>query len=311
MCSSDLKDVRIVFDLKSGTQPEKLLNALYKYTDIESTFHFNMVALVDGIPQTISLKTALVEFVKHRHVVVRRRCEYDLRKALDREHILLGLKMALDHIDEIIKLIRASKDTAEAHGALMKKFKFSDLQATAILEMKLQRLAGLERLKIENELKVVQALIESLRAILASDKKIFKIIKDELLEVKEKYGDARRTKIVKYGIKDFNPEDLIAEEEAVLVYTKGGYIKRTNPEEFKTQKRGGVGVVDLDTKEEDFITMALTASTHADLLFFTDKGKAYQIKMYDIAEGKRATRGKSVMNYLQLTDGEKIGRAHV
>ncbi len=300
------KDVRIVFDLKSGTQPEKLLNALYKYTDIESTFHFNMVALVDGIPQTISLKTALVEFVKHRHVVVRRRCEYDLRKALDREHILLGLKMALDHIDEIIKLIRASKDTAEAHGALMKKFKFSDLQATAILEMKLQRLAGLERLKIENELKVVQALIESLRAILASDKKIFKIIKDELLEVKEKYGDARRTKIVKYGIKDFNPEDLIAEEEAVLVYTKGGYIKRTNPEEFKTQKRGGVGVVDLDTKEEDFITMALTASTHADLLFFTDKGKAYQIKMYDIAEGKRATRGKSVMNYLQLTDGEKV-----
>ena len=300
------KDVRIVFDLKSGTQPEKLLNALYKYTDIESTFHFNMVALVDSVPQTISLKTALVEFIKHRQVVVRRRCEYDLRKALDREHILLGLKIALDHIDEIIKLIRASKDTPEAHAALMKKFKFSDLQATAILEMKLQRLAGLERLKIENELKAVQALIENLRAILASEKKMLKIIKEELSEVKEKFGDARRTKIVKHGIKDFNPEDLIAEEEAVLVYTKGGYIKRTNPEEFKTQKRGGVGVVDLDTKEEDFITIALTASTHADLLFFTDKGKAYQIKMYDVAEGKRATRGKSVMNYLQLTDGEKV-----
>ena len=300
------KDVRIVFDLKSGTQPEKLLNALYKYTDIESTFHFNMVALVDGIPQTISLKTALVEFIKHRQVVVRRRCEYDLRKALDREHILLGLKTALDHIDEIIKLIRASKDTAEAHAALIKKFKFSELQATAILEMKLQRLAGLERKKIEDELKAVQAFIENLRAILASEKKIFKIIKDELTDIKERYGDARRTKIVKHGIKDFNPEDLIAEEEAVLVYTKGGYIKRTNPEEFKTQKRGGVGVVDLDTKEEDFITIALTGSTHADLLFFTDKGKAYQIKMYDIAEGKRATRGKSVMNYLQLTDGEKV-----
>lgn len=300
------KDIRIVFDLKSGTQPEKLLNQLYKYTDIESTFHFNMVTLVDGVPQTVSLKTALAEFVKHRQIVVRRRTQFDLDKALAREHILLGLKKALDHIDEIIKLIRASKDTEEAHAGLMKKFKFSELQATAILEMKLQRLAGLERKKIEDELKAVQALIEELRAILGSEKKILKIIKDELGVIKDKFGDARRTKIVKHGVKDFNPEDLIAEEENVLVYTKGGYIKRTNPEEFRTQKRGGVGVVDLDTKEEDFITIALTASTHADLLFFTDKGKAYQIKMYDIAEGKRATRGKSVMNYLQLTDGEKV-----
>ncbi|MDQ5957317.1 MAG: gyrase subunit [Patescibacteria group bacterium] len=300
------KDIRIVFDLKSGTQPEKLLNQLYKYTEIESTFHYNMVALVDGIPQTVSLKTALAEFVKHRKIVVTRRTQFELNKALAREHILFGLKKALDHIDEIIKLIRASKDTEEAHAALIKKFKFSDIQATAILEMKLQRLAGLERKKIEDELKAVQALIEDLKSILASEKKILKIIKDELLLVKEKFGDARRTKIVKHGIKDFNPEDLIAEEDSVLVYTKGGYIKRTNPEEFRTQKRGGVGVVDLDTKEEDFITITLTASTHADLLFFTDKGKVYQLKMYDIAEGKRATRGKSVMNYLQLTDGEKV-----
>jgi DNA gyrase subunit A len=299
-------DIRVVIDIKSGAQPEKILNLLYKYTDLETTFHYNLVAIVDGAPQTISLKTALSEFIKHRQEVVRRRCEYDLRKALDREHILLGLKKALDHIDEIIKLIRASKDTPEAHANLIAKFKFSDLQATAILEMKLQRLAGLERKKIEDELKAVQDTIAKLRDILASEKKMLKIIKDEILDIKEKYGDDRRTRIIKHGLKDFNPEDLISEEDAVLVYTKGGYIKRTNPEEFRTQKRGGVGVVDLDTKEEDFITMTLTASTHADLLFFTDKGKVYKIKMYDIAEGKRATRGKSVMNYLQLTDGEKV-----
>ncbi len=299
-------DVRVVIDLKSGSQPEKILNLLYKYTDLETTFHYNLVALVDGVPETLSLKVAISEFIKHRQEVVRRRCEFDLRRALDREHILLGLKKALDHIDEIIKIIRASKDAPEAHKALIARFKFSDLQTTAILEMKLQRLAGLERKKIEDELKTVQALIENLKAILASEKKMLKIVKDELTNIKDKYGDARRTKIVKHGIKNFNPEDLIAEEDAVLVYTKGGYIKRTNPEEFKTQKRGGVGVVDLDTKDEDFITMTLTASTHADLLFFTDKGKAYQIKMYDIAEGKRATKGKNVMNYIQLTENEKV-----
>jgi DNA gyrase subunit A len=299
-------DIRVVIDLKSGSQPEKVLNLLYKYTDLENTFHYNLVALVNGVPETLSLKLAISEFIKHRQEVVRRRCEFDLRRALEREHILIGLKKALDHIDEIIKIIRASKDAPEAHKALIARFQFSVIQATAILEMKLQRLAGLERKKIEDELKAVQALIENLKAILASEKKMLKIIKDELVNIKEKYGDSRRTKIVKHGIKNFNPEDLIAEEDAVLVYTKGGYIKRTNPEEFKTQKRGGVGVVDLDTKDEDFITMTITASTHADLLFFTDKGKAYQIKMYDIAEGKRATKGKNVMNYIQLTENEKV-----
>lgn len=300
------KDVRIVFDLKSGVQPEKILNGLYKYTNIESTFHYNMVAIVDGVPQTLSLKTALSEFIKHRQVVVRRRCEFELRKALDREHILLGLKKALDHIDEIIALIKKSKDTPEAHAGLMKKFAFSEIQATAILEMKLQRLAGLERKKIEDELKAIQELIAKLKDILASEKKMLKIIKDELNEIKEKFGDARRTKIVKHGIKNFNIEDLIPEEEAVLVFTKGGYVKRTDPEEFRTQKRGGVGVVDLETKDEDFITMTLAASTHADILFFTDKGKVYQLKMYDIPEGRRATRGKSIVNYLQLSDGERV-----
>jgi len=300
------KDIRIAIDLKSGVEPQKVLNYLYKHTQLEDTFHVNLVCLVDGVPQTLNLKSALEEFLKHRKVVVRRRTEFELRKAQDREHILLGLKKALDHIDEIIKLIRKSKSVEEAYTELMKQFKFSQIQAQAILDMKLQRLAGLERKKIEDELKQVQEFIAELKEILASEKKMQKIIKDELLEIRAKYGDDRRTKVVKHKAKEFNPEDLIAEKEAVLVYTAGGYVKRTDPDEFKTQKRGGVGVVDLNTKEEDFITISLTTNTHSDLLFFTDKGKAYQMKMYDIPEGKRATRGKSIMNYLQVSSDEKI-----
>lgn len=300
------KDIRVVIDLKSGTQPQKVLNYLYKHTELESTFHYNVVALVDGIPQTLALKGALEAFVGHRKEVVRRRTEFDLKRALEKEHILLGLKKALDHIDEIIKTIRASKDTPDAHAQLMKKWKFSAIQATAILEMKLQRLASLERKKIEDELKAVQTLIAELEAILKSEKKMLSIIKGELSDIKEKYGDERRTKIVKHKAKEFNPEDLIADKEEVLVYTSGGYVKRTDPSEFRTQKRGGVGVVDLNTKEEDFVTMSLSTSSHSDLLFFTDKGKAFQIKMYDLPEGKRATRGKSIMNFLQLSDGEKV-----
>ena len=300
------KDIRIAIDLKGGIEPQKVLNYLYKHTQLEDTFHVNLVCLVDGVPQTLNLKSSLEEFLKHRKVVVRRRTEFELRKAEDREHILLGLKKALDHIDEIIKLIRKSKSVEEAHTELMKQFKFSPVQAQAILDMKLQRLAGLERKKIEDELKEVQDFIAELKEILASEKKMQKIIKDELLEIKAKYGDDRRTKVVKYKAKEFNPEDLIAEKEAVLVYTSGGYIKRTDPDEFKTQKRGGVGVVDLNTKEEDFISISLTTNTHSDLLFFTDKGKAYQMKMYEVPEGKRATRGKSIMNYLQISSEEKI-----
>jgi DNA gyrase subunit A len=216
------------------------------------------------------------------------------------------LKKALDHIDEIIKLIRAAKDGEEAHLGLVKKFKFSDLQATAILEMRLVKLAGLERKKVLDELKEVQTTIEELKSILGSEKKVRGIIKTELADIKEKYGDDRRTKIVKHGVKDFNPEDLIADEESVLVLTKGGYVKRTDPGEYRKQKRGGVGVVDLDTKEEDFISHLVFATTHNDLLFFSDKGKAYQVKMYDIPEGRRATKGKSIMNFLSLAEGERV-----
>ncbi len=300
------KDIRVVVDLKQGSHPQSVLNYIYKHTQLEETFHFNMVALVDGVPLTLSLKVILEEFVKHRVLVVRRRTEFDLKKALDREHILLGLSKALDHIDEIIKLIKKSKDTEEAKLNLMKQFKFSDRQAVAILDMKLQRLAGLERKKIEDELKAVQALIKELKDILSSPKRMLGIIKDELKAIKEKYGDARRTRVVKGEAKAFSMEDTIADEESVLVLTKGGYIKRTNPEEYRKQKRGGVGVVDLDTKEEDFVTQLVTARTHSDLLFFTDKGKAYQIKMYEIPEGKRATKGKSIMNFILLAEDEKV-----
>lgn len=299
-------DIRIVIELKNGAYPEQLLNFLYKHTRLEETFHINAVALIDGVPQTIPLKTFLSEFITHRKTVIRRRTEFDLRKAEEREHILLGLKIALDHIDQIIKIIRASRDVEEAGKNLIKEFKFSDRQTTAILEMRLQRLANLERKKVEDELKATQGLIAELKDILKNVKRVVTIIKDELKEIKEKYGDERRTKIVKHNAKNFSVEDIIPDVETVLVLTSGGYIKRTDPEEYRKQRRGGVGVVDLNTKEEDFITHFITTSTHSDLLFFTDKGKAYQIKTYDIPEGKRATRGKSIMNFLSITANEKV-----
>ena len=300
------RDIRVVIDLKNGAYPQVVLNYLYKHTELESTFHYNMVALVDGVPQTLSLKGVLSNFILHRQVVVKRRTAYDLRKAEEREHILLGLKKALDHIDRVITLIRGSKDTATAHANLMKEFKFSDLQASAILDMKLQKLAGLERKNVELELKEKQDFIKDCRDLLASPKKILAVVKKELGEMKEKYGDARRTKVVRPVAGSISLEDMIPDQESMLVYTKGGYIKRTNPGEYRQQNRGGVGVVDLDTKEEDFITLFMSATTHSDMLFFSDKGKAYQIKMYDIPEGKRATRGKSIMNFIALSGEEKV-----
>jgi len=300
------KDIRVVVELKSGIHPQKVLNALYKYTNLEQSFNFNMVALVDGVPKLLNLKTMLEEFIGHRQVVVIRRATFDLRKTEERAHILTGLKKALDHIDEIIKIIKKSKDTDDARKNLISKFKFTEIQTNAILEMKLQKLAGLERKKIEDELKEKLALIKELKELLGSPKKILQVVKDEFIEIGLKYGNERRTKIVRQGAREIKPEDLIPEKENVLVLTSGGYVKRTDPSEYKQQKRGGVGVVDLNTKEEDFITIFLTANSHNDLLFFTDKGKVYQIKMYDLPEGKRATRGKSIMNFLSLSDGEKV-----
>lgn len=300
------KDIRVVIDLKNNANPQTVLNYLYKHTQLEETFHYNVVALVDGVPQTLSLKAIIESFIVHRKEVVTRRTKYDLGVAKAREHILLGLSKALDHIDEIIAIIKKSKDTDDARTKLMAKFKFSEIQANAILDMRLQRLSGLERQKIEDELKAVQATIAYLESLLKSEKKMMDVIKSEIREIGEKYGDDRRTKIVKRGAQILNAEDLVADEDFALVLTQGGYIKRTNPAEYRRQKRGGVGVVDLDTKEEDFVTHILTASAHSDMLFFSDKGKAYQIKMYELPEGKRATKGKSIMNFLSLEGDEKI-----
>jgi DNA gyrase subunit A len=299
-------DVRIVVEVKPSAHPQAILNYLYKHTQLEEAFHYNTVALVEGVPQTLSLKNLLSSFLDHRREVVRRRTQFDLTKAEDREHILLGLKKALDHIDEIIQTIKKSKDTPEAHANLIKKFGFSDRQATAILELKLARLANLERKKIEDELGEVQALIAELRALLASKKKMEALIGSELRDVADKHGDDRRTKIVKHGARTMNAEDLIPDEEQALVLSKGGYIKRTNPAEYRRQKRGGVGVIDLDTKDEDFVQILLVANTHADLLCFSDAGKVYQLKMYELPEGKRATRGKAIVNFLPLSQDEAI-----
>jgi len=300
------KDIRVVIDLKNSAHPEKVLNYIYKNTQLESNFNFNMVALVDGVPQTLSLKSILVLFITHRKEVVVRRSQYDLRKAQEREHILLGLKKALDKIDRVITIIRGSKDSQTAKFNLIKEFKFSDLQAIAILEMKLSKLAGLERKAVENELAEKQKFIKEMEDLIRSPKKILKVISDELKEIIEKYKDERRTKVVKGGVKEISDDDLIPDKETMLVFTAGGYVKRTDPSEYKTQKRGGVGVVDLETKEEDFVTMLVSGSTHSDLFFFTNLGKVYQIKMYDIPEGRRATKGKSIMNFLSLSGEEKV-----
>ncbi len=305
---SDREGLQIAIDLKQGINPQKILNNLYKHTALERTYHFNMIALIDGgiQPQVLRLEDILKNFIEHRRIVVERRAKFELNRALERAHILEGLKKALDHIDAIIKIIKASADKEVAHKNLMKKFDFSDAQATAILEMKLQTLAGLERQKIENELEEKIKLIKELRVLLADPKKILKVIKDELLEIKNKYGDERKTKIMARAAKVMSNDDLVPEKEQVMTLTSGGYIKRTDPEAYKAQKRGGIGVIDMDTKEEDFVNIFVTANTHDDLLFFTDKGKAYQIKMYDLPEGKRATKGKSIVNFLSTTGEEKV-----
>ncbi|MFH1178206.1 MAG: DNA gyrase subunit A [bacterium] len=299
-------DIRIVVELKGTAHPQAVLNSLYKHTELESTFHYNMLALVDGVPEMLSLPGMLGHFIKHRQEVVKRRTEYDLRQAEAREHILFGLCKALDHIDEVIAIIKKAMDIPAASLALQKKFGFSPLQATAILEMRLSKLAGLERKKLEDELSEVQTLIKKLKEILSSPKKILEVVRAELEELTEKYGDDRRTRIVKGGVQNISTEDLVPDEESMLVFTQGGYVKRTNPNEYKKQKRGGVGVVDIATKEEDIVTHFLVTNAHSDLLFFTDFGKAYQLKMYEIPEGKRATKGKSIMNFLALAGEENV-----
>ncbi len=304
---SDKDGMSIVVELKNTANPQRVLNVLYKHTDLEKVYHFNMLALVDGIqPQVLSLKSILEYFIAHRVEVIERRTKFNLNVAENRAHILEGLKKALDYIDKVIKTIKTSKDKEVAHKNLMKKFKLSDRQASAILEMKLQTLAGLERQKIEDELKEKLNLIKSLKALLKDPKKILAVVKEELLNIKDRFGDDRRTKIMARAAKHISLEDLIPQEPATLVLTKGGYIKRSKPEVYRAQRRGGKGVIELTTKEKDTVYILLQASTHDDLLFFTDKGKAFKIKMYELPEGKRATKGKSLVNFLSLDGDDRI-----
>ncbi|MBX4191260.1 MAG: DNA gyrase subunit A [Candidatus Doudnabacteria bacterium] len=304
---SDKDGVRIVIELKKEGLPNKILNQLFKYSSLQETFHVNMLALVDGIePQVLNLKNILEYYIKHRQEVVVRRTKFDLQKAKDREHILEGLKIALDHIDAVISTIRKSDTAEDAHAALMSKFKLSDKQATAILQMQLRALAGLERKKIDEELKEKRALIAQLEELLRSDKKIRGVIKSELIELKDKYGNDRKTTLVKQPIGEFKVEDLIPEQQAIVIITKSGYVKRLPPDTYKTQGRGGKGVIGMTTKEEDVVEWLSTTNTHDDILFFTNKGRAFQTKVYELPEASRTARGQALQNFLELPTDEAV-----
>ena len=304
---SDREGLRIVVELKQDSFPRKVLNQLFKYTDLQKTYHFNMVALLEGIqPQTLSLKTILEKFIEHRKNVITRRTKFELIQAKARAHILEGLKKALDHIDEIIATIKKSESREDAFNNLIKKFKFTELQTTAILEMRLQALAGLERKKIEDELKEKKQLIADLEDLLASSKKILKLMKDEFGEIKQKYGDARKTKVVKGVLKEIGEEELVTEEDALFVLTHSGYIKRMSSSELRIQKRGGKGLIGMTTKEEDIVSHFFLANTHDNLLFFAASGKVFQTKGYEVPEASRVSRGKSIVNFLNISSQEII-----
>jgi len=310
---SDLRDesargkVRIVVELKKDAYPKKLLNQLYKLTPLQSSFNFNMLALVDGIqPRVLGLHEMLDEFVRHRQKVVRRRTEFELRKAKERAHILEGYKIALDHIDEVIRIIRASKTTDEAQKNLIKEFKFSEIQAQAILAMQLRRLTGLERDAIENELAELLKTIQRLEQILSDEKEIFAVIKTELLEMKEKYGDDRRSTIINHELGKFSDEELIPEEESVVLLTTENYIKRTLITEYRRQNRGGKGKRGMTTKEEDVIDQLIPANTHDWLLFFTNKGRVFRLKAYEVPAASLSAKGVAAVNLLSLQPEEKI-----
>jgi DNA gyrase subunit A len=304
---SDREGMRIVIELKNDVAPQKVLNWLYKHTDLEKNFNFNMIALVNGIePRLLTLRDILVEYLKHRENIVIRRTKFDLRKAEERAHILEGLAIALDAIDRVIATIRKSEDKEVAHANLMKNFKLSALQATAILEMRLQTLAALERLKIEAELKEKHALIAELKLILKSPARILKIIKDEVTELKNKYGDERRTKVVSRAVESVSDEDLIPEEEAIVTVSGGGYIKRLPPGTFKVQRRGGKGLIGSEVADEDFLSHFFSANTHDNVLFFTDHGRAFQTKVYEIPQATRTSKGRAIQNFLELPSNENV-----
>ena len=303
---SDRDGMRIVVELKRDAQTDVVLNRLFKHTQMQTTFGVIMLALVDGEPKVLTLKQMLSLFLDHRHEVITRRTQFELDKAEHRAHILEGLKIALDHIDAVIKLIRASKTPEDAKQGLMKKFKLSEIQAQAILDMRLQRLTGLEREKIEQEYLELIKLIEKLKGILASKTKRMNIIKEELTELKKKYGDDRRTEIREEEEGEFTIEDLIAEEDMVITITHGGYIKRLSITSYRRQGRGGRGVIGIETKEQDFVEHLFIASTHHYILFFTPKGRCHWVKVHEIPVGGRLAKGKNIVNMLDLGDEEAI-----
>jgi DNA gyrase subunit A len=306
---SDRDGLRVVIELKRDAQADVVLNQLYKHTNMQVTFGVILLALVNGVPTVLTLKQMMQHFIDHRHEVLVRRTKFDLDAAERRAHILEGYKIALDNIDEIVQLIKKSKDVETAKNGLMKRFKLSEIQAKAILDMRLQRLTGLERKKIEDEYRETIKLIEKLRFILANKAKRMQIISEELLELKEKYGDERRTMIIK-DYSEFSIEDIIAEEDVVITISHNGYIKRFPVSGYRRQSRGGKGVTAATTREDDFIEHMFIASTHNYILLFTDQGKCHWLKVYEIPEGGRATRGRSILNLVQLEKGDSI-RAYV
>lgn len=304
---SDRTGMRIIIELKRDAQPQKILNNLYKHTDLQRTFHLNMIALVDGIqPQVLTLKEVLEHYLDHKFIVVKRRIEHDLEAARARAHILEGLKKALDHIDAVIKTIRASKDRADASTNLQKKFTFTEIQAGAILDMRLQNLANLERQKVEDELKAKMALIKEYTTLLASEKKMWILIKKELADISGQYADERRTKVYASSAGSFSDEDLIPKEETIISLTQDGYIKRVTPTLYKAQNRGGKGIIGMETRGEDVVSHFLSASTHDRLLFFTNQGRVFQTLAYEIPASTRTGRGKALVNFLDLQKEEAV-----
>lgn len=303
---SDRHGIRVVVELKRDATPKRILNSLFKYTSLQTTFSSNIVALVDNTPQTLNLKTILEEYIKHRYLVVKKRSEFELKQAQTRLHILEGLKIAVENLDAVIKTIRESKTQEDAKNNLMKKFKLSEIQSVAILDLQLRRLAALERQKIEDEYNMVKETIAYLEDLLAHPEKILGVIKDESDYLKEKYADERRTKVYKGKVGEFSEEDLIPNEPTVITLTTTGYIKRQSMTSFRTQQRGGVGVKGMTTKDEDGIMHIRYCETHDNIIFFTNKGKVYQTKAYEIDESSRTSKGTAVINLINIEAGEKV-----
>jgi DNA gyrase subunit A len=303
---SDRRGIRVYVELKRDAKPKQVLNNLYKHTNLQMTFPVNMVALVDNTPQTCSLKLILEEYIKHRYDVIRRRSEFELKEARSREHILEGLKIAVDHIDEVIQIIKKSASADDAKTKLMTRFTLSEIQSTAILDMQLRRLAALERQKIEDELAMIRETIAYLTDLLSHPEKILSVLGDELGKLKEKYGDARRTKVFKSKVGEFSDEQLIPNEEVIITMSESGYIKRLPRATFKMQERGGKGVIGMTTKEEDAIDRLVAAQTHDNMLFITDRGRVYQVRVWDIPEASRQSKGQAVVNLINIESGERV-----